>query len=281
VSEIDPADITAVPRRTLSEAFDPDLADAPATSTHRKAEREGLPSGYRMRADAHYVDQLTSRKAEKGQVDAPRSGSKEADATRTEHLLAQLAESLATIESASAILANETSAIARRANLDVIKTHAWRASWLLRANAIAQGSRRIKVRPRPIAFLLGEVRNRFGAECRLAGVSLQVHASDWNAVVDVDEQDFIAGVAGAVFSSIGLVEDADGVTIKVSAVTAGRELRSVEVTQDDVMVAAGDLGAGLAASTARTVAQQHGGEAAFLTAGQGGSTIRLTFSRAN
>jgi len=30
----------------------------------RKGEREGLPPGYRMRADAHYVDQLSARSGE-------------------------------------------------------------------------------------------------------------------------------------------------------------------------------------------------------------------------
>jgi hypothetical protein len=32
--------------------------------TRKAPEREGLPAGYRMRADAHYVDQLTSRSAD-------------------------------------------------------------------------------------------------------------------------------------------------------------------------------------------------------------------------
>ena len=268
----------------------------PAGIDRKNPEREGLPPGYRMRADAHYVDQLTSRRMEKPVTDAPRAAEKPAEASvRIDELLAHLSEGLTTIESVATLLSNDTSPIARRVNLDLIKTQAWRASWSLRAHAILQGIHRPLVRPRPLGFLLGQIRTGFAAECRLSGVGLQVHTSDWNAVVAVDESSLIAGLAAAVFSTLGLVEQAEGVTINVNAVASAGELRTVDITQDDVMVPTG-TGAGffdspgadrsamwparLAASTAKAVARQHGGDASFLVTDRGGSTIRLHFSRA-
>ena len=106
MSDIDPSEITVVGRRPLSEKFNPELADVPPVSgAHAKTEREGLPPGYRMRADAHYVDQL-SRRSER---DASRGSSSldEGDAApdgrdrRGERLLAQVSEEIASIRSST------------------------------------------------------------------------------------------------------------------------------------------------------------------------------------
>src|SRR5262245_62089037 len=180
-----------------------DAAAAPAPS--RKAEREGLPPGYRMRADAHYVEQLTSRRGEKA-IEQPRTLSESSERyARADQLLTQLAEDLATVESAVAGLSAETSRMAKRVNVDLIKSQIWRASWSLRANAILGGAHRGQIRPRPLGFLLGQVRSGWAAECRLAGITLHVHASDWNAVVAVDEASVVVGLTGALVSTLGLV----------------------------------------------------------------------------
>jgi hypothetical protein len=297
LSEIDPADVTAVPKR-IPEVFNPDLVDiAPATSDRKKPEREGLPPGYRMRADAHYVDQLTSRRTDRATVETARSDDRPADAAAwTEKLLAQLSEGISTIESAAALLSSDASAIGRRVNIDLIRTQAWRAAWLLRATAILQGAHRPQIRPRPLAFLLGQIRTGFAAECRLTGVTLAVQTSDWNAVVAADEVSFLTGVTAAIFSTLALIDSAEGVTITVYAVQHDGHLRTIDVVQEEILVPAsfsasffdapgGDRSATwsskLAASTIKTAAQQHGGDASFHTTDRGGSLIRLQLSRAS
>jgi len=64
VADLDQDNIT--PRAAVSEPLDEELAGllAPRFDTRKTAEREGLPPGYRMRADAHYVDQLSARSAD-------------------------------------------------------------------------------------------------------------------------------------------------------------------------------------------------------------------------
>jgi hypothetical protein len=246
-----------------------------------------------MRADAHYVDQLSSRRgdkaAERAQVE--RQESRE----RVEKLLSQLSEELATIETAVAPLAGDTSRLSRRVNVDLIKSQVWRSSWALRAHAILDGSHRLQVRPRPIGFLLGHVRAGWAAECKLESITLQVQVSDWNAVVPVDEQAFVAGVNGAIIATLGLIGQADGATLAVTAAIANGQIRSVDVSQSEVLVSPNVSGrffdaawserpggwlSGFAAATARAVAQQHGGDAVCLVGEAVGSTVRLTLGKA-
>jgi hypothetical protein len=211
---------------------------------------------------------------------------------RAEKAFTQLAEDVASIESAAAVLAGDVSPMTRRANVDVIVAQAWRASWLLRAIALLDSSHRRHQRSRQLGFILTQVCDRLAAECRLTGFTLAVHASDWNAAVSVDEPALVTGLTGAVFGTLGVVGRSDGVTIRLSASASAGELRSVDVTQDDVMVGPsiasrffdplwserpGGWVAGLGASAARAVAQQQGGSAVFLAGERRGTTIRLTF----
>ena len=203
-------------------------------------------------------------------------------------------EDLATIESSAALLAADTSPVARRVSLDLVRSHAWRAAFLVRAHALLEGTHRGVVRARPIGSVLGHVRDGFAPECRLVNVALHVHAADWNAVVSIDESAMASALTGAIVATIGLLGEPDGATIKVSAAASGGELRTIEVAQDEIGVPAaagqrffdptwtdrpGGWSAALGATTARAVAQQHGGEAVLAVAGKRGTTIRLTFGR--
>ena len=359
MSEIDPADVAAGRTAEISEEFAEDLETGAAGSRLKKPVREGLPSGYRMRADAHYVDQLSSRRAERpfdsaqgrsfdsaqgrpfdsaqgkqstarvtdvalsepavdlrerrdarersfdSAQDRPFDSAQgrpfdsaqgrpfdSAQGRRAGKAFAQLSEDVASIESAAAVLAGDVSPMARRANVDVIVAQAWRASWLIRAMAILDSSHRGHHRSRQLGFVLTEVCERLAAESRLAGFNLTVQASDWNAAVSVDEQALVTGVTGAVFGTLGVVGRTDGVTVRLNASASAGELRSIEVTQDDVMVAPsiasrffdplwadrpGGWVGGLGASAARAVAQQQGGSAVFLAGERRGTVIRLNF----
>jgi hypothetical protein len=321
VSEIDPADIAAGGNLEIPEEFAEDLETGAGSSRLKKPVREGLPPGYRMRADAHYVDQLSSRRADRQSaarvtevattepaVDLRERGvARErpfdsaqarpfdsAQGRRADKAFAQLSEDVASIESAAAVLAGDVSPMTRSANVDVIVAQAWRASWLLRAMAILDSSHRGYPRPRPLGFILTEVCQRLSAESRLSGFALTVHASDWNTPVSVDEGALVTGLTGAVFGTLGVVGRSEGVTVRLSASAAAGELRSVEVSQDDVMVAPsiasrffdplwterpGGWVAGLGASAARAVAQQQGGSAVFLAGERRGTTIRLNFAQ--
>src|SRR4029079_5742653 len=121
-------------------------------------------------------------------------------------LLSAVGEAFATIESAASALATENSAMARRVNLDLVRSHAWRGSWMIRAQELVQGGQKGQLRNRPIGFLLDHVRANFAAECRVSSIGLRVQTNDWNAVVAIDERAFMTAVAGAVLSTIALLD---------------------------------------------------------------------------
>lgn len=300
MSDIDPADAT-LGRRALPETFTPDLVDTPVAP--RKAEREGLPPGYRMRADAHYVDQLTSRRAHPDTSRGPRDADaldldaadprREGRDRKSDRAFAALAEDLATIESAASLLGEDTSALGRRVSLDLIKAHAWRASWLLKAQALVDRPVRGHFRARSLAPLLLNVRDGLAAECRLSGTTLDVQAVDWQASFQIDEAGLTTGVTGAIMATLGLVGPADGATIKLTLVAAG-DAPAIEISQDAVAVRAsvaqrfldpawvdrpGGWTAALGAAAARTAAHQHGGSATFVLGDVRGSVLRLTLAR--
>lgn len=302
MSEINPADVGAG-SSNRPEEFSRESADVDVTGPAKKPEREGLPAGYRMRADAHYVDQLLTPRSDAARSsrrtaaveDPPEARERrEVRDVRIERLLAQLAEDLASVESSSASLASGASPTARRVMLDVVRAHTWRAAWLVRAQGLVDGPSTRSVRPRPIGGILSRLRDGFAAEGRLNSVALHVHVPDWNAAIAIDEQELMIGLTGAVVSIIGLLGDSDGATVKVTASASGGELRAVEVSQDETLVPSAVTGrffdpvwadrpggwvAGFGAWTARTVAQRHGGDAALVAGDRRGCTLRLTFER--
>src|SRR5262245_61749356 len=108
-----------------------------------------------MRADSRYVDQLSSarrseRLAEAPVVSTPGRDRQDPRDRRADRTLAQLAEDLATIESAAALIGSDASPIGRRVSADLIKAQAWRASWIIRANTIIEGNSRGHIRHRKL-----------------------------------------------------------------------------------------------------------------------------------
>ena len=294
MSDVDPAEVSPRARALRPDEFSPEPDDPPPSSKRtEKVEREGLPPGYRMRADTHYVENLTARRGERGDRGTS-DGLRSLDAHRSDRLLEQLAEDLGTIETAATALAADGARMARRVNTDLIKSQVWRANWALRAHALLGGRHRAKLRPRPLGFLLGQIRSGWAPECRLGNVKLEVETSDWNAVVAVDEPSLVAGVSGAVIATLGLIGDTDEASLTLHAVASAGQLQSIDLVQTDMVVTPTEGGrffdpswadrpggwlAGLGAAVAKAASQQHGGDAVFLTDEEIGSTVRMGFSK--
>jgi len=279
-----------------------EFRESPSPETGR-AEREGLPPGYRMRADAHYVDSLSvsspaasgSARADRAR-DAGRSAVAE-DAAPQHHdgrdrrLLDQLTEDVAAIESAAALLAADGSALGKRVGLDLIKAQSARASWLLRANALQHGADPGNSgRRRPVGTLLAEIRDRVAVECRLNGVGIEVQTSDEAAGVVMPDAGVLVGVTGAVMAQLGLAAGLDNVIIRLHGSVRHGESVVIDVSQEAVPVSpatterffdgtwvtrpGGPLAA-TGASSAKLAAERQGGSASVM-ADRRGCTIRLT-----
>ncbi len=306
MSEFNPIDVV-VGRRLASEPM-------PAGSSERepkdegefdpvRPEREGLPSHYRMRADAHYVEHVIARRQERATAaEASFRGSRIADRAvesgreprrepadpRDERLRAELADGLATISSAAAMIAGDASPLARKVGVDLIRAEAWRAAWMLRAHAVLAGSHRARRQPQdPAAILDGVVRD-LTAECRLNGVALEARSAAGTFSAALDGDALAVGIEGAVLWVLGH-GPADGAMIVLALDGTDGRLESVEVSQEFGGVvpradrapsgrqATGDnWAATLGASAAKAVAELHGADAAFL-AGDGRNTVRFVF----
>lgn len=305
MSDFEPTDVFNLSKRAVSESFGPELAESTAIPTPTpKPEREGLPVGYRMRAEPHYVEQLSARRADRIERERPqesvRSAVTEIDRSaphtreqRGDRVLGQLQEELATLATATAML-TQASPLARRLGTDLVRAQAWKASWLLKAHALVEGRDRAQIRPQAVGPLIEQLRQGLLAECRLSGVSLLWSASDWNATVAGDDTVLSAGVTGAVVATLGVMgQPESGGTVRVNIETAGGELRAIDVVQDEYSVPAGmsqrcfDLGwtdrpggwlAALGAVTAKLAAQQHGGTALLQAGERRGTVLRISLA---
>lgn len=265
-----------------------------STSNSGKAEREGLPPGYRMRADAHYVDSLTGSRAERGRDGRNAAGddfSRPAPLDR--RLFDHLSDEVAAIESAAAMLTNERSPLARRVGLDLIKAQSARAAWLLRACGLAAGTDAdAVVRRRPLGAILAEVRERASVECRLVGVALEIEADSESAAADLPDTAAATGLTGAIMAQLGLLTGIEGavIRVRVAAAPGDSAALTVDVVQDAAPLPAsaqsrffdaawvtrpGGWVAATGAATARAAAERLGGTAAVTTERRG-CTIRLT-----
>src|SRR5262245_32467326 len=112
--------------------FDPEVSELLSSrfDVRKTAEREGLPPSYRMRADAHYVDQLTSRAPEtpaRATAVTPPQRARDAETT------AQTIAAITTIQAAANLASEDGSPLVRRVALDLIRAASWRAAWQVRA----------------------------------------------------------------------------------------------------------------------------------------------------
>jgi len=267
-----------------------DLAEllTPRFETRKPVEREGLPPGYHMRADAHYVDQLTE-----GLPEASRTAGGARRQAATAEITPHVLSAIATIQSAAGLASDDGSPTVRRVALDLIRAAAWRAAWHLRAAAVLDQTHRWQFRPRLLGAVLARVRDGFAADGRLSGVGVTLNVADWNLSGDFDEEALVAGVAGAVVATAGLMDAVDSPHVSIVVHAADGADVAIDVMQDAVNVDRADadaffeparpdrLGGQLAATgaaLARAVARRHAGDATFEADAGRGSTVRLTLA---
>jgi hypothetical protein len=299
VSDVDPIEVTdleagefsARDPRPVSDRYRSDLAEMFSTPAEPRRQREGLPAGYRMRADAHYVDQLSAPADPRPGPEAARA---RAVPVGLDDVAAALREAFADIGAAAAWLADPVSPLARVAAVDVIRAQSWRASWLLGAQTTLAATSLARFQPRRLGLVLGRLVDGFGPESRLTGVDLQMLLPDWNLQADVDESVLIAGLTGAVVATLGLMGPPRGAVISLMASPPAGEAVTIDVAQDMVAAPAeaggrffdltwrdrpGGPAAAVGAWAARVAAMRHGGSAVLVANDGGGTTIRLTLGR--
>ena len=259
-----------------------------------KPEREGLPRGYRMRADSHYVDALSSPRESRGRDAVSRTSIGEQQAQQADRrLLDQLAEDVAAIESAAAMLAADASPLSRRVGLDLIKAQSARAAWLLRATALIGGAEQDTApRRKLVSSVLADVRDRLAVECRLVGVALEVDPVEPMDLAVWSDPALAIGLTGAVLAQLGMLGGADQPVIRLRATGSRGEVAALEVSQDATAVPVaqqnrffdpswtarpGGWLAALGAAAAKSAADRLAGSIALAARDTRGCTIRFSW----
>ena len=266
MSEFNPEDSGPRPVRATKPSTDLVEVLGPSFDRRRAPDREGLPAGYRMRADAHYVEQLTASRSAEPPGDKPA-----APAADTGELLAQLAADLdaverrstgapppapvvdhtllqailqevAAIQSASTLLPVTQATLAERVAIDLVKAQAWRAAWLIRAAMLLQVEAPVQtVRPggtsvlAPLGSVLAKVIDGFAPEARLNGFDLRVSGPAWHLSAPASEDALSCGITGAIVATLGILDGRSGQSI-VLAATASATAVSIHVSQYDVVL---------------------------------------------
>jgi hypothetical protein len=176
--------------------------------------REGLPPGYRMRADRHYVDELTS--------DAPRHqpsvpSPQPARSERSPELFASLSEELAAVEAARRLLAGGGLAVARRPALDLIAVHTARATWLINASRLVEAEAPLPDRRRPLGTVIDDLVEQFAPEGRLMGITLRARVDDRAYSTRFDAQTLSVGLMGGLVALLPFVDADDEPVLSLSA----------------------------------------------------------------
>jgi len=256
--------------------------------------REGLPPGYRMRADRHYVDELTSESARR-QAPAvapppPVVAQRPDVAGRSVDLFRSLSEEFTAVESARRLLVDDRGAVARRAALDLIEVHTARAAGLVEASHFIGAEAPQPDRRRPLGTLIDELAERFAPESRLRGVALRARVDDRAYPVRFDARALSIGLTGALVALLPFVDAEDEPELNVSASRSAASV-TVDVVHRSTRLDAtsferffdatwtmrpGGWPATLGAGALRRAVEHHGGTVTC-EVGQGEARLRLTF----
>jgi hypothetical protein len=256
--------------------------------------REGLPAGYRMRADRHYVDELTSEdlRRKPSVVPPPQSvGSKPSvGSERSADLFKSLSEELAAVESARRLLADKGPAIARRAAFDLIEVHTARAAWLIQATRFVESEAPQPDRRQPLGTLIDDLVEGFAPEGRLRGVTLRARVDDRAYSTRFDAHALSIGLAGAVVALLPFVDADEEPALHVDATRSTGSLtvhivhRSTRLDTTSAerffdqtwTMRPGGWPAALGMLTLKRAVEHHGGNVDFEVR-QGEARLRLIF----
>lgn len=275
---LDPTASAAIPQENFNE-----ILDSIAPSAKPRAVRQGLPTEYRMRHDAHYVEELGAR----------------ASAARPEHPL-----TLPTVPAAAALrdLCQEFEGLAscfnliqqgarplrERLGVTLAKIGVQRSIRYAQYLRLLMEDQHVSRRDIRLDDLVRQALGDFKEELRLTESTLVVDLPDSPLAAQGDAGLLMSGIRGCIGAAVALIElSGMPADLHVTAFASGDTLQC-EVRQDVYAVdthqltrlfdmESSDRPGGrmmaVALSAARRVAQLHGGFVDASPAGSGGSTF--------
>jgi len=267
-------------------------------------QREGLPPGFRMRHDAHYVEDLLARNRA-GRIEAPAAA--EAHVPGNGHAApaaatvlplskacAEIGQSLDAIAACLRLLPATPRPTAERIALDLIGAEAARATWLVQALALLDDEPPVAHVAVDLQSVVNQVASALATGWERQGSRLDVEADAAAPGARGDRPLLTVAVAGMVMALQAVTDGVPGALITVSLRQDG-DRAVVEVAEESVSVPAswrarffdpawtdrpGGRRAAIALAAARRVATLHRGALTLSASEHGGCRLLLSVPRA-
>ena len=203
-----------------------------------------------------------------------------------------VAHHLTTVQAAASVVATGAPAM-RRAALDLIDAHAWRAARMLDGLDLIANAPVRAGRGRSLPSVIDRVIDGFSAESRLSGVALRAELTDGVPALAINDDEILVGLAGAVLAVLPIVEHVERPAVSIRLRAAAPSV-VLDVTQTGARVpstlaqrffdpASSDRPGGwcalAGALAAKTAAERHGGSASFESDLNGGGSLRIQLLR--
>lgn len=275
------------------DADEPDEDDEPAP------QREGLPPGFRMRHDAHYVEELVSRNraSHVGPVPAPeasqpRNGhraAEEAPGLSTADACVEIGQSLDAIGACLGLLPPSGRTAPERAALELIASEVSRAAWFVQALSLLEREVPVANTVVELAPVVRKAVRGVTPRWERTAVTVTVDGSPHDTSVRGDEGLLVLALAGMVMAVQAVTERVDSAAVAIRLRRDdGRAI--VEVAQDAVRLPAawlakfldaewperpGGRRVGVSLAASQRVAQLHRGALTVGETEQGGCRLAL------
>jgi hypothetical protein len=275
---LDPTASTALPQENFNE-----ILDSISTPAKPRPVRQGLPSEYRMRHDAHYVEELGTR---------PNSARPEHAATSpnvpTAAALRDLCQEFEGLASCFNLIQQGARPLRERLGVALAKIGLQRSIRYAQHLRLLLEDQHVSRREIRLEALVRQTMDDFKEELRLTESTLVVDLPDGALLVQGDAGLLLTGMRACMGTAVALIElSGMPAELHVAAYTAGETLHC-EFRQDAYLVdshqlmrlldmESGDRAGGrtiaVSLTAARRVAQLHGGGFDVRPAASGGCTF--------
>jgi len=267
---------------------DEPLDSDPAAAGTEKAPgaREGLPPGFRMRTEPHYVDAIIS--------EPPPKAVAPADVTLPPltPIAKELASALADIEASAQAIEGRGRSLRERVSIELLKAEARRTAWLATAALTLTSEPPLAVADVDLGALLMRVVDALGFEHRLAGTTPSLYVPDTLCRVHGDAALMESALGGLLVAVQALVETYGSRPVPAVRIPPAPDgnLRTVEIAVRSLTLSSGHIGrffdpawgdhpagptGAVRLAAARRIAELHGGRASVDPLPAGGFKIAL------
>ena len=269
------------------EADDP-FGAVDAAADEEEPIREGLPPGFRMRHDRHYVETLYTRQDEAREVDH-----------RDEALLSvvrELAAALHAVGASAAGISPRGRSLRERASIALVCAEAQRAAWLADAAATVAEDPSCTLDAVDLGAILRRAVAAFEPAQRITGLAPSLYIAATSSAARGDGRLLEAAIGGILVAMAAVIEDCGTdprLAIRLAPAPDDPSLLTITVTQGCVVLPAralarffddrcadhpaGRVGA-LHLAAAQRIARLHGGRAVVNAVEGGGCAVAFSIS---